>query len=87
MTTTDNRVTLTLGHYRARSGTHNCDAKQGKMVAYQQPNHKNLKCEQAPTHNEVQVEFNVIPGRTLRINAVRLAHSYGLLVTNQTRDI
>ena len=48
---------------------------------------KNLKCEQAPTHNEVQVEFNVIPGRTLRINAVRLAHSYGLLVTNQTWDI
>ena len=87
MTTTDNRVTLTLGHYRARSGTHNCDAKQGKNGGLPAAQTQNLKCEQAPTHNEVQVEFNVIPGRTPRNNAVRLAHSYGLLVTNQTRDI
>ena len=46
---------------------------------------KNFKCKQARTHNEVQVEFNVIPGRTTWTKAVRSAHAYGLLVTNQTR--
>ena len=30
---------------------------------------KNFECKQAPTHNEVQVEFNVIPGvRTYHAN-------------------
>ena len=48
---------------------------------------ENFECKQAPTHNEVQVEFNVIPGRTTRTKAVRSAHAYDLLVTNQTQDI
>ena len=60
------------------------DAKGKNPVGYKQPNHKkkNSERKQAPTHNEAQVEFNVIPGRTTRANAARPAHSYGLLVAN-----
>ena len=73
-----------LNHDSSSFPTYNRQVLVGKEPSPTLSGKKN-ECKQAPTHNEVQVEFNVIPVRTMRTKAVRSAHAYGLLVDNQTR--